>query len=262
MKRGQVTIFIILGIIILAAVILFFYVKSNVYFGPATQGRLQQELPVIKEHIEECLKESTEPYLRKIGKQGGFLDPNEDTYKYYFGDKISYLCYNIHNDKRCINRMLLKSQIEDQLEQEIKKELLGCIDIESFKKSGYEIEYPSTLNTPDLAIGQDSVVIFLNFPITIRKDQTEVKEFLFKTKINYPLGRLFNSVQDIITAESILGDFDTTSYSFFKTRNTNVPYIIKKLQPYPDKLYILKIKDIPSERDPYIFQFLVQGEEK
>ncbi len=260
MKRGQVTIFIILGIIILAAVILFMFVKSIYYFGPATQERLQQEFPSIKTHIENCLKDFSEPYIRKIGMQGGILNPAKDTYKYYFGDKIPYLCYNILNDRRCSNRMLLKSQIERDLMYAIKPKLTECIDIDSFKKSGYEIEY-GAMNF-NIVIGQDSVLALLNFPITIKKDQAQAKEDRFKAEIKYPLGRLFNAAQDIITAESLIGNFDSTVYSFMKTKNTNIPYIIKKLQPYPDKLYILKIKDIPTANNPYIFQFLIQGEEK
>ena len=259
MKRGQVTIFIILGIVILSAVILFIFVKSNVYFGPATQGRLQQEFPSIRVHIENCLRDFSEPYIRKIGKQGGILNPAENTYDYYFGDKISYLCYNIPDDRRCSNRMLLKSEIERDLIYAIKPRLLDCIDVDSFKKSGYEIEQ-GAMNF-DIAIGQDSVLALLNFPITIKKDQAQAKEDRFKAEIRYPLGRLIDSAQDIIAAESFIGDFDSTVYSFTKTKNTNIPYVIKKLQPYPDKLYVLKIKDIPTERDPYIFQFLIQSEE-
>lgn len=259
MKRGQVTIFIILAIIILAVVILFIFVRSRFYFGPATQEKLQQEFPSIKAHIESCLKESSEPIIRKIGKQGGYLEPAKNTYDYYFGDKISYLCYNIPNDRRCSNRMLLKSQMEKTLSYAIKPKLAGCIDVDSFKKSGYEIEY-GNINF-NIAIGQDSVLALLNFPITIRKDQAEASESRFKAEIRYPLGRLYNTAQDIVTAESLIGEFDSTPYSFIKTQNTNMPYIIKKLQPYPDKLYILKIKDIPTSRDPYIFQFLIQGEE-
>lgn len=259
MKRGQVTIFIILGIIILTTIILFFFIKSRFYFGPATQERLQQEFPAIREHIETCLKQESEPLIRKIGLQGGILDPAEDTYRYYFGDKISYLCYNIPNDKRCSSRALLKSQIEQELTNSIKPRLKSCIDIDSFKKSGYEIEY-GTFNF-NIAIGQDSILAILNFPITIKKDQAQAKESRFKAEIKYPLGRLYNAAQDIITAEALVGDFDTLSYSFLKTKNTNIPYLIKRLQPYPDKLYILKIKDIPSEKDPFIFQFLIQGEE-
>jgi len=259
MKKGQVTIFIILGIIILAAIILFFFIKSKFYFGPVTQERLQQEFPAIKEHIENCLKQEAEPLIRKIGLQGGFLEPPEDTFRYYKGDKISYLCYNIPNSKRCSNRALLKSQMENELKTEIKKRLASCIDIDSFKKTGYSLEY-ATMDL-DVSIGQDSVILNLNFPITIKKDNTQVTESKFKAKINYPLGRLYNAAQDIISAEALVGVFDTTIYSFLKTKATNVPYIVKKLQPYPDKLYILKIKDVPSDKNPFIFQFFIQGEE-
>lgn len=259
MKKGQVTIFIILGIIILAAVVLVMFLKSQFYFGPATQERLQQEFPSIKIHVEKCIKDISEPILRKIGLQGGVLNPPEDTFRYYLGTKISYLCYNIPKDKRCSNRMLLKTQIEKDLTDEIKPKLTSCIDIDSFKKLNYEITTGAF--QLDTSVGQDSVSFLLDFPITIKKDDAEVKESTFSAKIDYPLGRLYNSAQDIITAEAIVGDFDTTPYSFLKTKNTNLPYVVQKLQPYPDKLYVLKIQDVPNDKEPYIFQFLVQGEE-
>ena len=61
-------------------------------------------------------------------------------------------------------------------------------------------------------------------------------------------------------AEAVYGNFDTLTYSVFKTRVTGEPYVLQKLQPYPDKLYILKIKDTPYENDEFIFQFFIEDE--
>ena len=71
-----------------------------------------------------------------------------------------------------------------------------------------------------------------------------------------------NSSRDIINSEALTGLFDTLPYSLAKTQLTGKQYVLQKMQPYPDKLYILKIKDVPSEDDPYFFQFFIEGEQR
>lgn len=253
MKRGQVTIFIVLGIVILAIIILFLFIRARVYFGPATTERLQEEFPMIREHVEDCLKQTTGEFVLLIAKQGGYLNPSENTFRYYNGDKISYLCYNIPKKQVCSNRILMLVDMEKDLSKAVKQELGNCLNLESFKKSGYDLTYGES----DLIvkIGTDRITSYLTLPITITKGSASAKESEFKASVDYPLGKLYNIAQDILDLETTVGDFETSTYTYRKTQNTGIPYIIQKLQPYPDKLYILRIKD-----NSLIFQFMVQGE--
>lgn len=247
------TIFIVLGIVIFAILSLFLFIKPRVYIGPATTERLQEEFPAIRAHVEDCLEESTNDFTMLIAKQGGYLNPAENTFRYYKGDKISYLCYNIPDKKICLNRILTKLEMEKVLEGVITERTRQCLNLEAYDKSGYD------LSSGDLdlivKIGTDTVSSFLTFPITITKDTATAEESEFKATTDLPLGRLYNTAQDILDFETTLGGFETSVYSYTKTQNTGIPYIIQKLQPHPDKLYILKIKG-----NPLIFQFMVQGE--
>ncbi|KHO54840.1 MAG: hypothetical protein QT10_C0011G0021 [archaeon GW2011_AR19] len=74
-KRGQITIFIIISILIVAVVVLFFSLR----------GTLQKEKPVspetaeIQNFVQGCLDESLESVVFKVGENGG----------YYFPPKVS-----------------------------------------------------------------------------------------------------------------------------------------------------------------------------
>lgn len=257
-KRGQVTIFIILGIVILALVLFFLYIKARVYLGPATVENLMEEFPPIVGHVKDCLIGASDKYIILIGRQGGYLDPPENSYRPYVGEKISYLCYSMQGRPQCINRMLRKQDMEEQLAEKIKLDLSKCLDVEGFKKIGYDVIGGSL--KVDVDIGMDNVVVRSTFPITIKKEEVEATISEYSVNLNYPLGRLYESVRAILDLETTVGNFETLTYSVYKTKLTDLPYIIQKLQPYPDKLYILKIKDVPTKDQPYIFQFFIEGE--
>jgi ribosomal protein S5 len=80
-KRGQITIFIIIGIAFLAAVGLTIYVVSTTS-SQRSQTTLQEQQLVaalaspVDEFVTRCLKLTAEQGLEQIGKQGGTLNPD------------------------------------------------------------------------------------------------------------------------------------------------------------------------------------------
>ena len=113
--------------------------------------------------------------------------------------------------------------------------------INQFDKIGLNVERGNLKLDAD--IGEDNVIINANLPVKISKGDVETKREKFEAELNYPLGRLYNSAKDIVDSEAVYGNLDTLTYSVLKTRISGKPYIVQKLQPYPDKLFILKIKD-------------------
>ena len=257
-KRGQVTIFAILGVIIAALVVLFLFIRNQVYIGGNTIEDLEKEFPQIQEHVEECLTTSGEQYINLIGKQGGYLTTNPGTFRQYKGIGINYLCYNIDGVPECSNRGLRLVDIKAALENGMLNEINSCLNINQFDKIGLNVERGSL--KLDVDIGEDNTIINANLPVKISKGGTEANRNKFEAELNYPLGRLYNSAKDIVDSEAVYGNLDTLTYSVLKTRISGKPYIVQKLQPYPDKLYVLKIKDTPSTDNEFIFQFFVQDE--
>lgn len=247
-KKGQVTAFVILGIVILAGVILILYLRGQFFFGPATPSSLSARITPIKEHITSCIQEVSPEYIERIGMQGGHLKLGDDTYRKREDIPISYLCYNIESKPTCYNRMLLISEMENELNDAIRKGLATCINLGKYKK-GFEI----TTGTLDVKteIGEESVLVNVNYPITLTKGETKASEDKYSVNLNYPLGKLYNAAQDIIDAHTTTGNFEQLRYML----DHKGEYTIEVMKPYPDILYILTAKG-----SPYIFQFFVQGE--
>ena len=249
-KKAQVTVFIILGIVLVALLILFLYFKSTFYIGAATPENIRKELFPIKEHIEDCLSDIASKYIILIGQQGGYIITPEGTYRLYNSSHISYLCYNMEDKDTCMNRMLTIDNMETSLSKAIKDELsTQCIQLEKFKKIGYELSARDMKVTTE--IGRASVLVSLNYPITITKENVKESISDFSVNLEYPLGSLYEVSQDVLDSETEFGEFDQLTYMLYKEGQ----YMIYKLRPYPDKLYRLKTKD-----NPYIFQFFVEGE--
>jgi hypothetical protein len=137
-KRGQVTVFIILGIIILITTATFFLVKSSMIKEEVTtsedlvQYSLQQE-GALKLFVEGCITETAEQALIRNSYSGTYFNlPKQSTTELY-GD----LPYFYFNDNQTFPST---ETIENELSKFIDSELLFCLDNFSvFQKQGYQI---------------------------------------------------------------------------------------------------------------------------
>ncbi len=117
-KRGQVTIFIIIAIVIVAAavVIYLFWPKIKTTF-------VQTSDP--KGFIEDCLNPELKKNVELISKQGGSLNPTSSVM--YKNDKVSYLCYTSDYYLNCyMQKPLLKQNIEEEIKNSIKSKVDSC----------------------------------------------------------------------------------------------------------------------------------------
>ncbi len=259
-KRGQATIIIFLAIVIISIILLFFFIKSKVYLGGSKVENLRRELEPITRNIEKCLYDLTSQYATLIGQQGGYLEQAEGAYFLYNDKRVSFLCYNIPKSFGCSNRYLRLKDMEGQLKSAVASKLDSCIQINSFKKSGYSL----TAGDKELSIdiGSDSIIASLQYPVKIKKENSEAEISAFSKSVPLPLGRLYSAAMYIVNMKSLARIFDSAYYSIFQSELTGKPYIIQKIQPYPHELFILKIKGIPEENNPFVFQFLIEGEAK
>lgn len=252
-KRGQVTLFVIFGVILLIIIGLFLYLRTNIFmFNPSSED-LNSELQAINEHILNCVESAGDQPIRTIGLHGGYLEPPTNSYRLYSDYPISYLCYNIPGKSQCMNRMLRKDDMESQISDTISRSISDCVDIESFRSFGsFNILTPSPFKV-STKIFSDSVLVNVNYPITLKstKSEAQSQQSDFSFSFSYPLGELYDVSQEIVNAEAEFGDFDQLVYMVSKMGR----YHIEKKRPYPDEIYIMNLKD-----DDYIFQFAIQGE--
>jgi hypothetical protein len=190
-KKGQVTIFIIVGIIIVSAIIVFFlYVRPN-YFNPEAR----------KLNFEGCVKEVVEKSILKLEKNAGYIKP-EFTYN-YMGENITYLCYTNEYYTTCtIQEPFLVRHFIEQLEIDVRPQVDSCYDnsISELKKLGFEVS-PGKVNY-SITIDPNIVRINIQSPTTV--GQTRFSRF--NVQLNSPLYEMLMISTIILQYESQYGD--------------------------------------------------------
>ncbi len=248
MKRGQVTVFIILGIVILVAIALVYSLRNLVGIGIEPQRFLSLRLEPLRDDVNRCIDKEARDALYLIGKQGGTLDPIK--YKFYNGNNVNYLCYNIVGDERCSNHIVLVTDMVKELNNYLQSKLSDCINIKGIsKKLFYNINVGKL--SVDTRILANDVLVKVNLPITLSKGESTLSISDFSKTVNIPLGSLYDTVYDIVDSETSTGEFLQLPYMLAKRGSVEVNVD----KPYPDKIYILNKKN-----DNYIFQFAIEGE--
>ena len=135
-KKGQITIFLIIGIIILISSVFFFILKKEIVLAPLENEEINQ-IPFTKdafnEYIESCIGEKAYPAIKLMSEFGGTL--NLDYYKQYQGQYYRYfLDYG-----SCDTNRISKANMQSELNNYIKSNLIKCIDFSNFKKQKYKI---------------------------------------------------------------------------------------------------------------------------
>jgi len=252
-KKGQVTLFIILGIILAVIIGLILFSRQANIYTPATQENLQEKLSSIQNHILDCLDEASKDPINRIAQQGGYLTVIPDSYRLWNDSTISYLCWNQVNQIACRNRMLTLQTMQDQLDIAIKQQIETCLDVqgESDLIQTYDVLLPKDFDVKT-EITTDNVLVTLDYPITLRakSGDTKVSEKEFTQTIDVPLGDLYEVSQEIVNAKAT-GFFDSLTYMLSKYSK----YTIYTHTPYPDTIYQIKLRE-----GSYVFQMAIQGE--
>ncbi|MFC1691249.1 hypothetical protein ACFL0W_03645 [Nanoarchaeota archaeon] len=85
-KKAQITVFIIVGIILLFSSALVFYIKNKVAEGKPPIAPIVERVPLevapVKAFVDQCVEEVSKDALLLIGNNGGFIGLGDDVYEY------------------------------------------------------------------------------------------------------------------------------------------------------------------------------------
>lgn len=230
-KKGQVTIFVIIGVVLVVAAIVIFMFWPQI----RTSFAISSDNPEI--FLKNCLEDEVNENLEIISLQGGSLSPQH--YFIYDGNKVEYLCYQEENYIPCVvQRPLLKNHIENEISNSIQNTGGKCLDSlkENLEKRGYSV----TLNKQEFEteILPGKVVISTNSSISAKKDESNYN-YGSENKLNVILDNnlyeLSTIAISIISSEVEYGDSETTNYMNYY-RDLKVE---KKEQSEGTRVYIL-----------------------
>src|SRR3989344_458970 len=83
LKRGQITIFLVIGIVILLLAALFFYIFGQIKEAPLeVEAKEAQKIPgvrgTLQSYVENCIQETLDPAIYLLAIQGGVIYPEDD----------------------------------------------------------------------------------------------------------------------------------------------------------------------------------------
>jgi cell division protein YceG involved in septum cleavage len=225
--RGQVTLFVIIGLVIVAIGILIYLLYPKIR-GPLG---FDEENPY--QTIQTCLEDNVREVVEKLSLSGGSVEPEH--YIVYNGDNIEYLCYTNEYYKTCVvQQPLLKRHIELEIQTQINERVRKCfLDLESnFKKKGYTVNLRTGGVEAELL--PKRVVLNFNHSLTLTKEGSDNYD-KFSVVVNNNLYELISIANSIIQWEARYGDAETTTYMTYY-RDLKVE---KKLQQEGTTIYIL-----------------------
>ena len=243
-KRGQVTIFIIIGIIIISIGLLIysFYPQIKTSLGTAQQSPQQ--------FIQSCIENDIRNAVNTLSLQGGSI--NATNYLIYNNSNVEYLCYTNEYYKSCeVQQPMLKSHIESEIKNNISSYVDACFTSmqQSYVKQGFSVDLKPGIKTVELF--PNRIVATFNYSLSLTKGENVQKYNSFIVLLNNNLYELVSIANSILEWEATYGDVDVTTYMTYY-HNLKAEKI---LRGNDGKVYVLTDRDTGNK-----FQFAVRGQ--
>lgn len=237
-KRGQISVFVIIAVIIIVSVIGFFMVKNN----NTPNKNISPEVKPIYLVVENCIKQTSEDSIYYIGQSGGyFILPNEsmsNNIAYYFKDGK--------------NLMPTKADVQKQMQDYVNNLLFFCVknfeDYPDFTVRG------DNINT-SVKIENDKVIFNIKYPLTIIKNNRTYYLRDFKDiTINSRLGLIYDFINELIE-EQMKHPKDVCVSCIVNSASEKNLYV--NMNDFKEEGVIFRIidKDVEINNEEYVFYF-------
>jgi hypothetical protein len=254
-KKAQITLYIILGFVLLAGIAVFFYVRSTVVeegiaAAIPTIEEAPSELMPLKEYTENCIYTLAEKALYTMGTQGGYIsleeagirtsmeNPTEADGIQFAPDsdlKVPYWWYmKASNDcTRCIFSSFKPDlqrttgtradfSVEAQLDRYIEANLKTCLDdYNPFREQGYEITYKGDLKTRT-GVNELDIGVYVEYPIEVKVAEQTFEFGKYYVTLPLNIKKIYEFGTEIVNAE--------LSYTYLENQALNLITSFSKLQ--------------------------------
>ena len=200
-KRSQVTVFIIIAVIIIGAVVTAFAFRNKINLPGTGSSNVNSEVKQIDYAIEDCAKQRAIDAIRIVGLQGGYVNLPDN----YLTTDLSNVAYGYYNGK---NTLASKSTIEKEINYYVGLTMPFCIESEF---NGFNL----TKSKPEVTtkINPNSVSVSLKMPISaLRANQAFTIDREYRTEIPIKLGNMIDVANAIVKKESENSDSIPVGY--------------------------------------------------
>ncbi len=209
-KRGQATVFIIIGIIIVAGVVITLWLKPILESKQVEALAVPEKAQTVQRHFQGCVEGLVEQGVNLLSVQGGYIELPTKTVEnpyYPFSSSLNilpnsalrsaYWYYIAPNNVKKVNIPTIE-QMENELADYIVSNLGKCMDnLELLEDYNVTVDEAASA---DVKIEDDNVNVILYLPVKIYlKDfQYGITKFYVEQKTK--LGKMYNLAKDVTNA--------------------------------------------------------------
>jgi len=210
-KRGQITVFMIIGIIILLSVAVFLYLRAEITEIKPSTIIPPQVIP-IQRFVTDCMHDYGKDAIIKIGNHGGYLEVPalyRNTHDSYIPMEpsntliVPYWYYEGESRVPSIEDM--QADIEGYVDDNLK----ACLGNFTAFEDQFRIEHKDLPDT-EVLIGESTVTIKTFYPVRVenigKRQITLLEEHIVVMPVKFK--RIYELANDIMEAENEQGMFE------------------------------------------------------
>lgn len=245
MKKSQVTIFFIIGFVILI-ISAFIYIKLNNDKIDNIKNQLnpdEKKIEPFQKYVESCLDRTGAETLKKLGEQG-LLYPEA-----YINTKDARIAYIYFKGKGYYPEDI--ALIEDQVSKNIDENIANCTT--NFKKQGFVVIFPETNISVGSVFSSKDINITLEYPAKVFVDGEEFTLSKVSRKIKIDFLKIYSITGEIYKKTKDSPEWISLEYA--KEYNFDI-----RLIKVDKATLIYEITDSKYGLDskPYVYRFAVK----
>jgi len=215
MKRGQTTIFIIMGVILIAVIIIFLVLRQDVTDEVEIEP-VPEDIQPIYDHVEKCIREVGENAIFLISFTGGYYEnpiKEENGVSIYFEKGENYMPSLEH--------------LEREISLYMDKNLNRCLKFSEFSEFDIQEEEVETKTK----VESDEVFFDVNFLLSISKGERTYELEDFESSVPVRLGLIYAVVRNLTEEQmntpthlciSCIDRLATENQLFFEINNEDI----------------------------------------
>ncbi len=258
-KRGQITVFLVVGIVILLLSAGFFFIFSKMKKAPleVELEESQKFLGVpgmVQSFVEKCIKDTIDPAIYLLAMQGGVIYPKEDNL--ILLTDYGLVNYAWMNGLNGLSREKMEKDLATYLEENID----FCLrDFETFERQNNLVEPNYEKIKAKVIIQKSTIKTELYFPLQIvlsNEDKTTIEKFSVQQQSS--LGAMVEIIEALKFPDVGPEDFLALPYQpmVFPFDESVVIYSLSRNEPDEPLNFIFAVRNDFPENEPPKLTFI------
>ncbi len=189
-KKGQLTIFVIISLLIIGGVLTYFFAREKVQIE-----EVPLELAPVFNYFKECIREETAGAISLVESQGGrvYINSYEPPSEHApFSSELNFLGFSVPywfyiSGNGIVNEQVpTKRDMEGDISLYLENKLSSC-DFGLFYQQGYSINFEKP--KVDVSIAEREVLVNVKAPISVSKGDSSARQTSYQESVITNLGK-------------------------------------------------------------------------